>query len=167
MEFAALISAFVLGLCAGMIGFLVTFVATARRIKAQDEKRAGTPGKQTVEQKMARVKVVTERQLELLQLEAALRSKGQDDINLQQQIIALEDEKFSLLESILADGSDPELTAVNTKGELQKMKLSEYLAHDMHANKPSPPKKVESKSQRLGKFTIIKGGKDDSGNTSH
>lgn len=166
MDLMLLFSYFVLGFGVGIVASMVAFIMTLKRMRAQDKSKSNEPKKQTVEQKMARVKVVTERQLELLELEAALRAGGQDDITVHQQIIALEDEKFDLLESILDDGADPELTAVNTKGELQKMKLSEYLAYIGSKSTPSP-KKVESKSTRLGKFTVIKGGKDDSGNTSH
>lgn len=162
IDFMLLFSFFILGFGSGVLGSMVAFIVAVKRVKDK-------PKKQTVEQKMDSFGAVTEQQLKLLQLEAALRAGGQDATTVTQQITALEDEKFNLLKSILADGADPELTAVNTKGEHQKMKLSTYLSDHATAWRPPPLNKVESKSQRLGKFTVIKGGKDDSGggNTSH
>jgi hypothetical protein len=88
----------------------------------------------------------------------ALHSKYKNELRF--EIQDLENKKIGLLKAILAEGLDPAITILNDQGKPEEMLLSKYLAHNQARN--SPPTDPNSPNARsVGKFTVIKGGKDD------
>jgi hypothetical protein len=89
------------------------------------------------------------------------------------EIKMLEEEKRSILRSILNEGVDPKLTITNDNNEKEIILLSEYMlrngiplkdeAEPVPANKPET-KQEEGKITKVGKFYVVPGGKND---TSH
>jgi hypothetical protein len=113
---------------------------------------------QHVADKIRRVKEITREQLNLMPSTGgpqknALHGKHKNSIN--RTLSSLEDEKNELLNSILNDGHDPEITSMAGDGTSSKMKLSEFLAR-------TPPSSSEknTNTKKINKFTVHQGGKD-------
>lgn len=144
---------------------LEALMGEADKILNQDNVKA--------EARLTRVREITEEQLELGQAVGrpqrnALDGKHQNMIS--RQIKALEEEKEAILASIIADGLDPLVGVQTETGDVERLKLSEYLAR-MNTVPPKPPTPDELKQERIKKLnlSLIKGGKpdSDSGPTTH
>lgn len=138
-------------------------------VKAQKEAYA------RVKPRLDRAAQITQEQADIMN-QAEQPSKNSLHSRYKNGLIAqaklLEEEKTELLRSIIADGFDPEIT-VQTANGIEKMHLSEYLAsqgYDLGSkpatNNEAPPasteeKKAEPSIRKVGKFFVIKGGKDE------
>ena len=168
-----LLGAFLLGLLVGvggMVGFIIRVGA-----KGLAEKKAklevAKKKVESAEARMKRIKDITKEQLEL-----AGRADGPQKNSLDGkykngligQIKKLSEERDDIMRSLLKDNYDPELTTVDETGVVTKMKLSEYMAYmGIKMDKPVPPKATKT-SEQIGKFTVIRGGRDDDGGeTTH
>ena len=89
------------------------------------------------------------------------------------EIQHMEEEKLSLLRTVLAEGYDPLITVVNETGIAEQVTLSSYVSQasmalsEFTGTPPPPPTDAASVNQprKAGKFVVYKGGKDDG--TSH
>lgn len=166
----SLIVVYVMGLITGAIAMLiVTFHIGSKSLEAKKKKLSeSSEKKMSINERMKRVKEITNQQLDLAQQadgpqKNALHGKHKN--GLIGEMKRLDEEKMTLLKSILADGHDPELTTMDEAGVVSKMKLSEYLAYlGVSMDKTTTPTPTEKpKATQIGKFTVIRGGKDDGG----
>jgi hypothetical protein len=79
------------------------------------------------------------------------------------QIKQLEEEKVTILQSIIKDGFDPSVNVLKEDGTTETTKLSEFLAG--YSSKLAEDKK-NAPIKNVGKFVVHKGGRDDGGNTT-
>lgn len=124
----------------------------------------------SVSERMKRVKEITNEQLELSRQVDGPQKNGLDGKfknNKISQMKALDEEKNNILRSIILDGNDPEITTVDTSGVVSKMKLSEYMAYMGITMEPKKDKSPGVTAEKVGRFTVVKGGKDDGGETTH
>lgn len=124
--------------------------------------------KKPVSDRMKRIKEITNEQLDLTrQVDGPQKNSmhGKHKNSLISKIKSLDEEKNDLLRSILLDGHDPELTTVDNAGVVTHMKLSEYMV--LMGIKMEPKKPTSPTAERVGRFTVVKGGKDDGGETTH
>lgn len=174
MELLIIMGFYTLGLITGAIGMITLTIYVGKRALAKEKTKIGLTAvpskpKQTVNERMKRIKDITDEQLEMMQSidgpqKNGLDGKYKNGIN--SQIKLLDEEKNELLCSILEDGHDPEITTMDGSGIVSRMLLSEYMAY--MGIKMAPKKTIETpKTERIGKFTVVKGGKDDGGNTTH
>lgn len=82
------------------------------------------------------------------------------------EITKLEEEKIAILRSILDDGYDPEITVLTDDGAKQSMPLSQFVGvvqkkHENNGNTTPPSTPTSEAVKKVGKFVILKGGKDD------
>jgi len=170
VETISILLIYISGVMSGVIGTIaLTLYIGARALKKRKLEQTAGPKKSSVSDRMKRVKDITTEQLELAQQADGPQKNGLDGKyknGIIGQIKRLDEEKNELLISILEDGHDPELTTMDASGVVSQMKLSEYMAY---MGIKMTPKKAEEKpkTERLGKFTVVRGGKDDGGNTTH
>lgn len=155
----------------GFVGGIIAVLSVIVNIgsKSLKDKKAQLIKRETLADRMKRVKEITAEQVELAQRADGPQKNGLDGKHknsLIGRMKQLDDEKNEVLLSILNDGHDPELTTMDESGTVTSMKLSEYMAHIGIAVKPKPNTNL-SKAERLSKFTVHKGGKDDGGSTNH
>jgi len=173
MDLITMVSMYLLGIVTGALGIVALFLYLGdKSLKEKEYKAATKPSsKLTVSERMKKVKSITDEQLELAQQadgpqKNALHGRYKNGISA--QIKKLEEEKNQILSSIIEDGLDPEITTIDASGTISKMKLSEYMAYMGIKMQPKVNTEQKSKLERMGKFTVVKGGKDDSGNnTTH
>lgn len=174
MELTILLGFYALGLISGVaLTVSGTIYYAARMFKKSKDKvssaLATTKPKLTINERMKQVKDLTSKQLDLMQSVDSPQKNGLDGKhknNINRQIKLIDEEKNQLLCSILEEGNDPELTTMDGSGVVTKMLLSEYMVH--MGIKMQPKKSVEApKTERMSRFTVVKGGKDDSGKTTH
>lgn len=171
MILLTLLAFYILGILTGACGLVAITLHLAKKDPklALAEAPKTKPTKASLDERMERVKAIINEQLDLLQAadgpqKNSLDGKYKNGLN--RTVKDLEKEKVQILQSILADGFDPEITTQDHTGVVHKLLLSEFMAET--GALPPPPAPVKPKSPRIGKFTIHKGGKDDgSGNTSH
>jgi hypothetical protein len=84
------------------------------------------------------------------------------------EIAELERQKISILKTILGDGMDPLITVINPSGEREEILLSTYVAgaettlQDSFGDPaPSDVPGTTTLPKKIGKFVVLKGGKDD------
>lgn len=164
---AAFIMGFLLGL--GSVLAFVMHVGNQGLKKKKAELQEKVKKAESIDARMKRVKEITAEQVEL-----ASRADGPQKNSLDgkykngiiKEMKRLDEEKNTILKSILSDGHDPELTTIDEAGVVSRMKLSEYMAY--MGIKMDPPKQKTTKVEQIGKFTVIRGGRDDGGdNTTH
>lgn len=165
---AAFIMGFLLGL--GSVLAFVMHVGNQGLKKKKAELQEKVKKAESIDARMKRVKEITAEQVEL-----ASRADGPQKNSLDgkykngiiKEMKRLDEEKNTILKSILSDGHDPELTTIDEAGVVSRMKLSEYMAY--MGIKMDPPKSQQPKVEQIGKFTVIRGGRDDGGgnNTTH
>lgn len=169
MELVTLFAFFVLGMISGACGVVALTLHIGLRSAKRRKEEAENPKKLTVDERMKRVKELTQEQLLLAQQADGPQKNGLDGKyknGINRQIKQLDEEKNNILISLIEDGHDLEITTMDSSGIVSKMKLSEYMAY--MGIKMQPKKSVEApKTERIGKFTVVKGGKDDGGNTTH
>lgn len=177
------------GAILGAIGLAVLGYWLLRRdrkkleLKVQEETKRRKDEKTKyaqVKPRLERAAEITQRQAEIM-LEVEQPSKNSLHSRYKNDLISearkLEEEKRSLLQSIIADGFNPDVT-VNTQFGLQKVPLSEYLrelgietdpsilSNKLPTSPPPPPTEANksAKVRQVGKFFVIQGGKNDSNN---
>lgn len=168
-----LLAAFMLGILVGT-GGMTAFVMYLGNKGLKEKKAKLEAVKKTaesLEKRMKRVREITKEQVDL-----ANRADGPQKNSLDGkykngligQIKKLEEERNDIMRSILKDGFDPELTTMDEIGVVTKMKLSEYMAYmGIKMEKPAPAKPTRT-AEQIGKFTVIRGGRDDDGGeTTH
>lgn len=160
---------YVLGLITGACGMVsLTLWLGNRSLERKRKQLTEAPaGKLSLEARMKRVKDLTDEQMDLLaQIDQPQKNglDGRHKNGLNSTVKDIEKEKAEILRSILEDGYDPEISAMDMSGVVSKMKLSEFMVDQGLIAPPKP--KEEPKIKTLGKFTVHKGGKDDGG-TSH
>lgn len=162
-----LIAFFIFGMCCGVALCAGMVMYLGKQVLKTKEKSST---KTSLSDRMKRVKEISSEQLELTRsIDGPQKNSlhGKHKNSLVNRLKALEEEKNDILRSIIADGYDPELTTVNESGVVDKMKLSEYMAYMGITMEPSKTKEKPKADQpkpsieRLGKFTVIKGGKSD------
>lgn len=163
IDVLTILAFFMLGVLTGAVGIVSITLFFAKKTINKEKKK--TSDKPSLETRMRRVKDITDEQVDLARRADGPQKNSLDGKyknSLMRQIKALDEEKNEVLNSILADGHDPELTTIDGSGVVSKMKLSEYMAYMGYKaeNTPQPPKKP-SGPERLGKFTVYRGGKDD------
>lgn len=151
---------FMLGLFTGLLIAMVTLAVMGMRLSKKMDRT------ESVSKRMLKVKELTKEQLEL-QAQTSLPQKnalhGRYKNGVIGRIKELEEEKNTILKSIITDGFDPEITVMDESGVVTSIKLSEYLGQNgitMPPKETTPPK---TNSRQIGKFTVHKGGKDDGG----
>lgn len=166
---------FLIGFILGVVVVAAIFLAVAaywvrklKKIKAKitDEMNKGFAGPNTTYEsiiaRLKQVQVITDQQLAIQGArdqpsKNALHSRYKNDLI--QDIKKLEEEKMAILQSILDDGFDPLMNILDENGQKQELPLSHFV------NKAPPsaplPTAPPSSSKRVGKFTLVKGGKDD------
>lgn len=86
------------------------------------------------------------------------------------QLQDLEQQKISILKTVLGDGVDPLITVSKDGGGREEIKLSQYVAEAEEVlgsmGYVAPQEQSQGGPKKAGKFIIYKGGKDD-GSTSH
>lgn len=151
-----------LGFISGMVGMTVfALYASKKYAKTRDTKKS-------LSDRMKRVKEISVEQLDLASRAEGPQKNALDGKyknTLIDELKALDEERNSILVSILKDGHDPELTTMDSSGTVSQMKLSEYLAYlgvDLGSKSNDT-----SKAEKHHKFMVYKGGKDDGNNTTH
>lgn len=170
MEIAALLAFYVLGILTGVVGMVILTLYLGKRSldKRKAEGESSSKKVESVSSRMKKVKELTNEQLDLYSQASgpqknALHGRYKNGLN--GRIKELEEEKSSILKSILADGFDPEITTVDQAGVVTTTKLSAFMAE---SGITVEPKKTEpTPTKQVGKFTVHRGGKDDGGNTTH
>lgn len=159
---------FILGFLTGAASMMYFVIYVGKRLSSKD--------KPSLEQRMKRVKDIADEQLELhSRIDGPQKNAlhGKHKNSLLSQLKALDEEKTSILQSILSDGHDPRLKTIDGNGVITEMKLSEFMATMGYVTqKPTtpPPAAKPSGPERMGKFTVYRGGKDDEdggNNTTH
>jgi predicted RND superfamily exporter protein len=176
----AFLAFFVLGMLTGAVMVIMSMlymarktlklkkVATSKFLEEIDkltedlEKRSTT-----VNERLTRVKEIVNEQFDL-QSQAEGPQKNAMDGKYKNSIVrtvkSLEEEKHTILKSIISDGFDPKVTVLGPDGVVTEMKLSEFM---VQAGIDVTPTKTDDSVTKSGKFIVFKGGKDDSEGTSH
>lgn len=165
----------------GMVScFLMIFVYGIIALKKQKKKikilndlknKAENLGskKDLIRERLIKAAELARTQLELrAQVEApsknALHSRWKN--NLVKEIRDMEEEKISVLKSVLDDGFDPLVTIITSEGTKEEVPLSAYISkseevlakHDANADTPI---KTDTKNKNEHRFVVYRGGKDD------
>lgn len=165
IDLVVLLAFYILGFISGAVSIVVlTYFIGSRAVKKRkDELESNSKKKESVSSRIKRVRDLTNEQLDLQGAASgpqmnALHGKYKNGFI--GRIKEIDDEKFNILKSIIADGFDPEITVIDSAGVVTTVKLSQFLA-DAGINKepstPQPPKSTKSK------FTVHRGRKDDDG----
>lgn len=166
MEILTILTFFLLGVILGTCFVVVTTILIGKFILNKDKNQT-TKKPESVNDRMKRVKVITEKQLDLQNIAQGPQKNamhGRHKNSLIESIKELEIEKDKILRSILADGFDPHVTIIDETGSIINIKLSKLMEQNSITMPPKqePAKSVPSTKQ-VGKFTVHKGGKDDDG----
>jgi hypothetical protein len=162
---------YLVGFVNGVLALFFFTIYLGKRSMDRKRKDSTSSKKDSLYKRMDRVKEIAAEMVDLaMRVEQPQKNSldGKYKNNLNARFKALEEEKNDILKSILADGFDPELTTVDSSGVVSKMKLSEYMDYVGISAAPKPKTPGEVKAERMGKFTVFKGGKDDNGgDTTH
>jgi hypothetical protein len=169
------IATYMLGVLTGASISFGIILALGKKALSKKEKEFSSMKEQKsiIEKKMKRVKEITSEQLDLQSATSGPQKNALDGKyknGLIREIKRLEEEKSELLCSIIQAGFDPEITVIDESGAVTRIKLSEYMALQgiqMPPVAPKETKKTETSKtltapKQIGKFTVYKGGKDDS-----
>lgn len=121
----------------------------------------------SIKDRLTKAHEMTQKQFDLLaELDMpsknSLHSKWKNQIS--REVRLLEDEKVSLLKSILADGFDPEIAILNESYQKERIKLSDYLKKIDKAvgsetpPPPPPPENSGTTLKKVGRFFVYSGG---------
>lgn len=176
MDFGLLFMIFLVGIMFGaaiMVSFTYHLGKRALDRKLTDARQKLDRSKKDLKSLEAKMKRVKEINQEIMMLNQSVDGPqknalhGKDKNRTISQIKLLREEMHEVLKSIIADGHDPAISTQDESGVVTEMKLSEYMAYMGINMAPSKEERPTPKAQQIGKFTVIKGGKDDSGNTTH
>jgi hypothetical protein len=123
-----------------------------------------------INERFIKITDITRQQLDMLSLaeapsKSAIHSKHQNDIA--RQLKVLEEEKRVIMQSILDDGIDPEITTFDGNGNSRQIKMSEALNGEQIKNKLTDKKSTKKNGNVINLFD--KGeedDKDDSGDST-
>lgn len=119
--------------------------------KARDVLKKAT----SVQERMNQVKDLTRDQIDM-QMKMELPQKnsldGKYKNGLSRQIKEIEEEKKSILQSILDDGYDPEISTLNADSKIETMKLSEFMQKEKRP--------IDTKSKP--KLTLVRSPEEES-----
>lgn len=132
-----------------------------KRISELDSKR------ESIRVRLVKAQEITQQQLDLrsqteMPSKNALHSRYKND--LVGEIKKLEEEKLAVLRSILDDGYDPTIVVLDENGQRTELPLSHFVGHaSLKQNADNPPSANSNPDspKRVGRFIIVKGGKDD------
>lgn len=172
MDLNIIVGTFVLGFIVGFISMVsVVYFIGRGAIKKKLGKSLFSNNDVVAESVLSRLKEVrdiTERQLDLQSKtdrpqKNALDGKYKN--SLMAEIKELEEQKFTLLKSIIDDGFDPTVKTIGLTGELEDVKLSTLLEYRKQAkeeeDRPKAGKQPKKKKDRKG-LSVIAGGKEES-----
>ena len=161
---------FLSGFISGMVvtcGFVFyignkALVASKKKLEELGE-QISTEGTKysAIEGRMKRIKEIASLQMDLQGAADGPQRNAMDGKyknSLMGKMKELEEEKVSILNSILKDGFDPQVSLLKEDGTTEIVKLSEFLAGE---GEFVPPAAKDAKVKQVGKFTVLKGGKDD------
>lgn len=174
MEF---LTGFLLGLMTGVgmfVGYGVYQVRKFRQAKTKiteeiKKKIDELDGKRdSIRERLIKAQELTQQQLEL-RAQAEMPSKNAIHSRYKNGLIGeigkLEEEKIVVLQSILNDGYDPTVTILDEKGNKQELPLSHFVSSAKlkqdDRNGVPPTAGPDGNIKRIGKFVVVKGGKDD------
>lgn len=125
------------------------------KLEGQDDKRA------SIIARLKQAQAITEQQLDIRDAtdqpsKNALHSRYKN--GLVSDIKKLEEEKIAILKSILEDGFDPTISVRDENGQVKEYPLSHFVNNVSTGEKLPEP---AAGTKRVGKFVILKGGKDD------
>jgi hypothetical protein len=166
-----LIIGFFLGIVATITGFMLYAMITVRKLKAAKKNIVDELRKKLDEQdakresiiaRLKQAQAITEQQLDIRAAtdqpsKNALHSRYKN--GLISDIKKLEEEKIAILQSILNDGFDPTISVIDETGQKQELPLSHFVSKA--AATTPPPTPDPNAPKRVGKFVVVKGGKDD------
>lgn len=164
MGWVEIAAVYISGMVSGLVAAMFVIAYYGNKWNKQSKAKKEDP----IAERMNRIKDITIEQMDLQGQASgpqknALHGKYKNGLNAQLKI--LEEEKTTILKSIIADGFDPEISFMDGDGEISRIKLSEFLAQTGVIMDPKVPAvKEEPKVKQVGKFTVHKGGKDDGTN---
>lgn len=172
MNLPIALAIFFIGFVWGVISLVMFTIFLGKRAldrKKKELTESTADGKPSLEERMKRYKDITEEQLGMMSNGEGPQKNGMDGKfknSVNRTIKSLEEEKTSILKSIIVDGHDPDISVLDPlDGTVTRMKLSQYM---LESGITTPPKEEPLKSKQFGKFVLYKGGKDDgNGNTTH
>ena len=127
------------------------------------------PNYTAIETRMLRIKEIAQLQMELHGAADGPQRNAMDGRyknSISRTLKELEEEKIAILTSIVKDGHDPSVNVVKADGTTEVTKLSAFLAG--YSSDITDEKNDDVPVKQIGKFTVLRGGKDDGGTpTSH
>lgn len=149
--------AFFSGVVCGIMMFIVGLATYGAHITKKN--KALQAAKDSVSERLKKVRELTKLQFDLHSKTDGPQKNSLDGKyknSLIREIKSLEEEKIEIMQSIIKDGFDPEVTTVSSDGSFKNLKLSELLGQDsLKEEKKELPKKPTHK------FTVHDGGKFD------
>ena len=112
------------------------FAKELNKVKVAIEKMS------SVQDRLSKVQEITKDQLDMqLDIDRPQMNSldGKYKNSLSRKVKAMEEEKRDILQSILDDGFDPEITALNSDSISEKMKLSEFMSKNFESVKTDKP----------------------------
>jgi len=166
-----LLIGFFLGIVTTITMFMIYALVTVRKLKATKKNIVDELRKKLDEQdgkresiiiRLKKAQAITEQQLDIRAAtdqpsKNALHSRYKN--GLISDIKKLEEEKLAILQSILDDGFDPTISVIDEAGQRQELPLSHFV--NKAAAVTPPPAQDPNVPKRVGKFVVVKGGKDD------
>jgi len=129
---------------------------------------AEDPTYAAIETRMLRIKEIAQLQMELQGAADGPQRNAMDGKyknSLMRTLKELEEEKITILNSIVKDGHDPSVNVLKADGTTEITKLSAFLAG---YSSDITDEKNDAAVKQVGKFTVLRGGKDDGGTpTTH
>jgi hypothetical protein len=129
--------------------------------------------KDSIKERLLKAQEITKQQLDL-RAQTDMPSKNSMHSRYKNGLIGeinkLEEEKRTILESILNDGFDPIVTALDEMGNQRNISLSEFLGKTPPAENLEKDdldissEEITPEIKKVGKFFVIKGGKGEGGN---
>jgi hypothetical protein len=163
---------FLSGMISGVLLFITYGIYKMRKLEKMKEDLLGKletkakdlKGQQSIIERLRAASEIAQQQLDLRDA-AQQPSKNATHSRYKNGLISelqeLEQQKVAILQSILNDGFDPKITVLNSAGEREEMPLSEFLQVESAKSAEASPKEAP---KQVGRFTVIKGGRDDGSN---
>jgi flagellar biosynthesis GTPase FlhF len=184
MDILVLTAYFVLGFLSGVGVVLAYGMYSLKKLEkknkmllkqAQQEQKTKESLVASIRDRLTKAHDITQKQFELLaELDMpsknALHSKWKNGVS--REVRQMEDDKISLLRSILADGFDPEIAILNESYQKEKIKLSDYIKKidkSVGSETPPPPPPPDNSGttlKKVGRFFVYSGGGSNSSGDS-
>lgn len=121
----------------------------------------------SVEERFSRFQTLADQQFQIVEAvlaPSASAAHSKHKSSLIKQIKALEEDKRAILQTILDDGLDVEITLIDEKGEKQKKKISDILANHPYDPQPRTETDPISPKNNVRKLHVVKENDDESSN---